>query len=362
MASIHSTGKLYRIGDAASFLGVSVACLRDWERKGLIDSVKSPRGSRYFSEETLRNYLGLDSIDLSRKEKPRICCVCRVSTSAQNSVRGSSDKSDLDRQKERVEKYVKERWGSKSEIEWNISVRSGLAFNHDSFTKLCQNTLEGKYDYIICTTRERIMRMSYEIFSMMAEIGGAEIIEVNGEEGEVDYTSEMAQDLLAITHVYSCRHYSRRGAKANTKHLTNNCVNRILELNRQHKSVKQMAAKLKQEGFYMESENSGREPVSVNKIYQVLRNQEALDAVDAVVKGNKKIPTEQFGRFIDDCVELTENKKDRIKQGELYQYYCNWTDEPVDVSTFGHLVLDRLGERRKRINGTRFLAGLKLKK
>jgi len=51
--SSKGTSNLYKIGDAARIVGVSVPTLRMYEREGLLIPIKSSAGTRYFDEDDI---------------------------------------------------------------------------------------------------------------------------------------------------------------------------------------------------------------------------------------------------------------------------------------------------------------------
>ena len=57
--------KLYRLGEAAKILGVSVSTLRRWDMEGRIRLVRTPGGQRRVPESEIKRLLHL------REEKPR---------------------------------------------------------------------------------------------------------------------------------------------------------------------------------------------------------------------------------------------------------------------------------------------------
>ncbi|OGM21922.1 hypothetical protein A2863_03390 [Candidatus Woesebacteria bacterium RIFCSPHIGHO2_01_FULL_38_9b] len=49
---------LLSIGQASEYLGVSIDTLRRWEKKGKVDSLRSPGGHRYYEKKQLDNLFG----------------------------------------------------------------------------------------------------------------------------------------------------------------------------------------------------------------------------------------------------------------------------------------------------------------
>jgi len=114
--------KLVKIGEAAALLGSTPATLRKWEATGeLIPARKTKGGTRY--------YAVADLLALGDADAPTIC-YARVSSHDQ--------KSDLDRQHERLEAYCAAK-GWRTEVIRDLG--SGMNYRKKGLQKLLEMIL-----------------------------------------------------------------------------------------------------------------------------------------------------------------------------------------------------------------------------
>ena len=52
--------KIYRIGQAAEFLGYTVKTLQKWDRDGILVANRTKTNRRYYTEDQLYSFLGKD--------------------------------------------------------------------------------------------------------------------------------------------------------------------------------------------------------------------------------------------------------------------------------------------------------------
>jgi len=60
--------KIFHISEAAEYLGVFPLTLRNWEKKGLIRSFRTPGGHRRFKESELNRIIGSDGVEEELKD------------------------------------------------------------------------------------------------------------------------------------------------------------------------------------------------------------------------------------------------------------------------------------------------------
>jgi len=145
--------------ETRKLLGVTHKTLVNWDKKGKINTIKSPSGIRMYSFKDVQNILGCD-VDIKEKKK---IAYCRVSSQKQ--------KDDLERQKD--------------------------FFRHHY------------PDYIVVAHRDRLCRFGFELFQWIFERNEVELI-VLDRENHKSPDEELTDDILSIIHVYSCRRMGGR--------------------------------------------------------------------------------------------------------------------------------------------------------
>ncbi len=372
-----SRHSLLSIGKASKALGIHSATLRQWANDGEFPTIVSPGGTRYFRVEDVQAYLGFDSKDKQEgKEGVPIALVGRVSSSAQAKTKQNATESDLDRQHAKLTEYVTDTYPGANVTDYT-SVRSGMNFSDKVFVRLLNDILDGKFDggYIVCTHRDRVVRFGGEMLSLMCDRGNCELIEID-EQSERGYGEEIAQDILAIVHHFSTKHYGRRSAEATTKRVSDDCLTRMVELRKLNHSIPSVAHTLDQEGYRMGTGKDSAtysEPITewvIRKWLDSNGNETCLNVAVSLKSGKgakqtlPKPTTTPIDGFLSQHVELTDSKKDRMRGvqfREAYTAYC--TDlgvAPEGAARIGHLLSDR-GIKRVRIQGYSYLAGIRLR-
>lgn len=189
----------YRISEFAQRVGKSSSTLRRWDRQGLLQAKRHPSGQRYYDESDVRKLFGIQEQDR------KIAVYCRVSNSSQ--------KDDLSSQVHAMERYCLS--CGIAVDEWISEVGGGMNFKRKKFLTLMMAIQRGEIKQLLIAHKDRLVRFGFDYFQCMAEYNGCEIVVVNQE--SLSPQEEMVQDLMAITHTFSCRLYGLRKYKKTLK-------------------------------------------------------------------------------------------------------------------------------------------------
>jgi len=186
--------RLYTIKEAKKLLGVTTWTIQQWDRQGKIKCVRTVGGRRRIPESEIKRILGL-------KEERAVVGYARVSSTAQ--------KGDLERQKQLIEDYAKER--GYGEIRMLIDIGSGLNENRKSFLRLLEMVAERKVSKVIVAYKDRLTRFGFETLSRMFQAFGTAIEVINHEEKTP--RGELVEDLITIVSHFAGKLYGVRSHK-----------------------------------------------------------------------------------------------------------------------------------------------------
>lgn len=203
--------------EASKLLGVHQRTLYLWEKKGLIETIRTPRGKRLYNvkkyiksqqiklkeddtnmEEIIENECD-DKIDNSDC-KLKICYI-RVSTIGQ--------KDDLGRQR----KYMKELHPKYIIIE---DIGSGINFNRKGFKKIIDLAIAGRIKKIVVAHKDRLTRFGFDFVEDIIKDYSGGKIEVLHKKRTIEPEEELVKDVLQIMNVFVARMNGLR--KYNKKH------------------------------------------------------------------------------------------------------------------------------------------------
>lgn len=232
MASANGSG-LVSIGKAANRIGVSPQTIRNYVQQGKLRTARVKGGWRRFKISDLENLLGEKNEDSEGAETQKILAYVRSSShsAAQGFNQGNED-NELGNQKKRVIEFCESNYNCPPLIFSDIG--SGLSYTRKGFVRLIREILAGEHNnsILLIHNKERIVRFGYELVEMICNAHGVKLIIID-RDSEVTDSQELAEDLLAIIHVFSSRSYALRAAKRNRKEVTEDVKDRILALRKE---------------------------------------------------------------------------------------------------------------------------------
>jgi predicted site-specific integrase-resolvase len=178
--------------EASQIIGVHQRTLMNWDRNGLIETIRTPGNKRlynvekYINESKCKENICKNLDDLDKEKELRICYV-RVSSHSQ--------KDDLERQKEIMIKN----YPNHLIIE---EIGSGLNLNKRGIKKIINLAIEGKVKELVIAYRDRLTRFGYELIEDLIEKYSKGKIIVLSEENKLEPEEELVKDIMAIMNVY----------------------------------------------------------------------------------------------------------------------------------------------------------------
>ena len=183
--------RLHRPTDVARHLGVSVNTLRRWEREGRIQSVRTRGNHRRFFEGAFTDPVPSPA-GASGTTRQRYA-YCRVSSSKQ--------KDDLERQIQSAQ----EAHPNHTII---TDIGSGLNFKRKGLLRMVEHVMQGGVEEIVVSHKDRLCRFAFELLEWICRKHDTALVVKDHDIRSAE--QELSEDLMAIVHVFSCRHHGMR--------------------------------------------------------------------------------------------------------------------------------------------------------
>jgi len=187
----------YTIRQFAERVGLSVKTLQRWDREGKLKPLRTPSNRRQYTDEHIRQALGLRGIQTTIETRKTVVYM-RVSSQAQ--------KPDLDNQRKALEQFCAARGIIVDD--WIAEIGGGLNFKRPKFLKLVDAIVAGHVAVLIIAHKDRLTRFGYDLLSHLCTTHQCEILVLNQE--TLSPEQEMVQDLMTIIHGFSSRLYGLR--------------------------------------------------------------------------------------------------------------------------------------------------------
>jgi putative resolvase len=211
---------------ASKVLGVSSSTLRKWDKDGYIQSVRTPSNIRLYDISSIsRNPSDFGPVSILQRLALRNASTDRgdrgLETDAESQNRGGTivycrvsskkQQGDLDRQVS----YLAQRHPGSRVVK---DIASGVNFNRPGLCGLVRCCIRGNVKKVVVAHRDRLARIGIELLELLFKTCGVTLlVDDHMEERPTDDTNQLAEDLMAIVHVFSCRQYGKRSYGAKRK-------------------------------------------------------------------------------------------------------------------------------------------------
>ena len=185
---------------ASEIIGVHQRTLYLWEKKGLIETIRTTGGKRLYNIEKylkekicdddnkIKNTILCDNLeDLDKKKGKLNICYVRVSLNNQ--------KDDLERQKNLMVKLY-----PKHLIIEDIG--SGLNLNKRGIKKIINLAIEGKVNELVVAYKDRLTRFGFELIEELIEKYSKGKIIIINQKNVIEPEEELVKDVMSILNVY----------------------------------------------------------------------------------------------------------------------------------------------------------------
>jgi excisionase family DNA binding protein len=184
------------VGNASLITGLDSQTIRKMVDTKKISGYKTPSGQRRINRKDIQamcdNMLNDEKKQTIKKEN---FLYTRVSTKKQL--------GDLSRQLE----YVKRPEYSDYTIIQDIG--SGINFKRKGISTILDSCVQGTIGEIIIAHRDRLSRFGFDLINLFVQKSGGKITVL--EDNKITTSEiELAEDLLSIVHIYSCRQMGKR--------------------------------------------------------------------------------------------------------------------------------------------------------
>jgi putative resolvase len=308
MATVHSKGHsapsstdLISTGEVVRLLGIHPNTVRLWCETGQLTAYRLGSGHRRFSRAEVRALAYGEESEVEKKDV--VILYGRCSTAKQ--------RADLERQMCRLRTYASENYQGHEVIEFQ-DLGSGMNLARKNLVLLLSRILRGDYDgaTLIVEHKDRLARWAADLIELICKHHSLEVVYV--EQQECSDEEMLANDLLSIIHIFSCRSYSRRSSASQAANLPADIIFRAKELLDAGMSVKNAVARLNKEGF----RNDGK-PLTYGLIYKYVYL--AQGKLEKVLPKRANSAEEYFSSFV-----TAGPAHLRVPQKAIYIHYAKW--------------------------------------
>ena len=177
-------------------LNITRPTLSSYVKKGRLKATMQPNGYYNYDEESVYKILNKD---IERKN----VIYARVSTLKQ--------KKDLENQKKTLESFCMSRGIKISDV--YLDIGSGINYDRKEFQRLVDDVVNHRVSKIYITYKDRLSRISFDMFKNMFENFNCEIVVLNEVDDAQTVEKEIFNEIISLIHYFAMRVYSSRRKK-----------------------------------------------------------------------------------------------------------------------------------------------------
>lgn len=196
------------IGKAKQISGLGEATLRKLCDEKAIKCYKTPSGQRRFDKSDLEKMCNSSIVIPEQKIQKLNFIYGRVSSKKQM--------DDLSRQLE----YIKSKNPKYSSYTVISDVASGINFKRKGLSSILESCLQKTINELVIAHKDRLSRFGFDLIKQIVTKSGGFITVLDDQQNK-STEQELAEDLLSIIHIYSCKQMGKRKYKKHIKNVEN---------------------------------------------------------------------------------------------------------------------------------------------
>ena len=201
--------KYITISQASELSGLHQNTLRRLGDEQTIQCYKTPGGQRRFNKLDLEKMC--TSFSINKESTKTNFIYTRVSSKKQL--------DDLSRQII----YIRSKDSKYTSYISLSDIGSGINFKRKGLQTILDSCLQGTIGEVVIAHKDRLSRFGFELIKcFITKAGGS--ITVLDDDGHKSTEQELAEDLLSIVHIYSCKQMGKRSYKSNTIKKSENTI------------------------------------------------------------------------------------------------------------------------------------------
>lgn len=225
---------------AARTLGVSGNTLRRWAKSKLIDFELTPGGQRRFDVRTLRGASSPADRVQNLAHTANHQCQQREQTDTKAATGAIYCRVSSAKQKDDLARQVQSMQAEYPGFSVYKDVASGLNYKRKGLQRLLGHVQDGVVNQVVVAHRDRLARFGVELVEWIITRAGASLVFLDqGDQSKRGSSEELAEDLLAVVHVFSCRANGRRRYKRSHKGGEDSKIGSVQGAKRRRKSVQE---------------------------------------------------------------------------------------------------------------------------
>lgn len=188
------------IRDAEIFTGVKQQTLRKLFEENILKGYKTESGQRMFARKSLCEFCNINEGQENETNERANILYARVSSKKQS--------DDLDRQIEFI------RSAKPEYINYRVvtDIASGINFKRKGLLDILERSIQGVVGEVVVAHKDRMSRFGFDLIKTIIEKAGGKVTVIDDEK-QKSGEQELAEDLLSIIHIYSCKQMGKRSYK-----------------------------------------------------------------------------------------------------------------------------------------------------
>jgi putative resolvase len=179
--------------EVLKILKITRPTLCKYVKEGKIKTFKNVNGQYTYDKNSVLTFV-------NQNIEPVNVIYCRVSTNKQ--------KNDLENQKDLILNYCNNNGYKIDKIFKDIG--SGMNFDRKDFQELLNLVTNYKIDKVFISYKDRLSRISFDMFNNLFKQFGCEIVIINNIDDEKTVEKEIFSEIITIIHSFSMKMYSKR--------------------------------------------------------------------------------------------------------------------------------------------------------